>query len=48
MLVSIQIETRLGLQRVQELASRPGVDVLFVGPHDLVWRSTSRTNGKRR
>ncbi len=34
-LVSIQIETRLGLQRVQELASRPGVDVLFVGPQDL-------------
>ena len=34
-LVSIQIETRLGLQHVQELASRPGVDVLFVGPQDL-------------
>lgn len=34
-LVGIQIETLDGLQRVQELASRPGVDMLFVGPQDL-------------
>ena len=34
-LVGIQIETLLGLQQVHALASRPGVDLLFVGPQDL-------------
>ncbi|HZQ90936.1 MAG TPA: aldolase/citrate lyase family protein [Terriglobales bacterium] len=34
-LVCIQIETLPGLNRVEELASRPGVDVLFVGPQDM-------------
>lgn len=34
-LVGIQIETLPGLQHVHELAARPGVDVLFVGPQDL-------------
>jgi 2-keto-3-deoxy-L-rhamnonate aldolase RhmA len=34
-LVSIQIETSLGLDRVEELVSRPGVDLCFVGPQDL-------------
>ena len=34
-LVGIQIETLLGLQRVDELAGRPGVDLLFIGPQDL-------------
>jgi 2-keto-3-deoxy-L-rhamnonate aldolase RhmA len=34
-LIGIQIETLPGLQRVQELASRPGLDMLFVGPQDL-------------
>jgi 2-keto-3-deoxy-L-rhamnonate aldolase RhmA len=34
-LVGIQIETLPGLGRVHDLASRPGVDLLFVGPQDL-------------
>jgi 2-keto-3-deoxy-L-rhamnonate aldolase RhmA len=34
-LVGIQIETLPGLQMVHELASRPGVDLLFIGPQDL-------------
>ena len=34
-LVAIQIETLGALERVAELAARPGVDLLFVGPQDL-------------
>jgi 2-keto-3-deoxy-L-rhamnonate aldolase RhmA len=34
-LAGIQIETVPGLERVQALASRPGVDLLFIGPQDL-------------
>ena len=34
-LVGIQIETTAGLDRVEELSARPGVDLLFIGPQDL-------------
>jgi 4-hydroxy-2-oxoheptanedioate aldolase len=33
--VMIQIETKEGLEQVDELASVDGVDVLFIGPYDL-------------
>ncbi|KAI6914744.1 Phosphoenolpyruvate/pyruvate domain-containing protein [Hortaea werneckii] len=31
----IQIETRAGLENVEEIAAVPGVDCLFIGPNDL-------------
>ena len=31
----VQVETRLGLDNVSEIASTPGVDCVFVGPNDL-------------
>lgn len=31
----IQIETRAGVENVDEIAAVPGVDVLFIGPNDL-------------
>lgn len=34
-LVSIQVETRRGMERLDEIAQVPGIDVLFVGPTDL-------------
>ena len=34
-LVGIQIETKLGLDRVDELVARPGIDLVFIGPSDL-------------
>ena len=34
-LLSIQIETTIGLERVEAIVSRPGVDLCFVGPQDL-------------
>ena len=35
LLTVIQIETPMALENVEELAAVDGVDVLFVGPHDL-------------
>jgi len=34
-LVGIQIETGPGLDRVEELGARPGIDLIFIGPQDL-------------
>ncbi len=34
-IVGVQIETREALDHVEEIASVPGVDLLFVGPQDL-------------
>ncbi|HXW67597.1 MAG TPA: aldolase/citrate lyase family protein [Thermoplasmata archaeon] len=34
-LVGVQIETREGLENVEEIARVPGLDLLFVGPQDL-------------
>jgi 2-keto-3-deoxy-L-rhamnonate aldolase RhmA len=34
-LVVLQIETRKGLENVEQVAAVPGVDVLFIGPSDL-------------
>lgn len=34
-LVVIQAEHRLHLQRAREIASVPGVDAVFIGPHDM-------------
>ena len=34
-LLAIQIETAVGLERVEDLVSRPGVDLCFIGPQDL-------------
>ncbi|HXW37385.1 MAG TPA: aldolase/citrate lyase family protein [Nitrososphaerales archaeon] len=34
-IVAAQIETRLALDSLDEIASTPGVDILFVGPTDL-------------
>jgi len=34
-LVGIQIETAKGLERVDDLVARPGVDLVFIGPQDL-------------
>ncbi|RKL19447.1 hypothetical protein BFJ70_g13934 [Fusarium oxysporum] len=31
----IQIETRAGVENVDEIAATPGVDMLFIGPNDL-------------
>lgn len=35
LLTMIQIETRAGVENVDEIAAVPGVDVLFIGPNDL-------------
>ncbi|MBV9259592.1 MAG: hypothetical protein JO215_16395 [Ktedonobacteraceae bacterium] len=35
LLVIVQIESREGLNNVEEIASVPGIDVAFVGPNDL-------------
>jgi len=34
-LAVLQIESREGLENVEEIAATPGLDVLFVGPYDL-------------
>lgn len=34
-LTMIQIETRAGVQNVDEIAAVPGVDLVFIGPNDL-------------
>ncbi|KAJ3040392.1 hypothetical protein HDV00_010946 [Rhizophlyctis rosea] len=34
-MVVVQIETREGLDNVEEIAAVPGIDMLFVGPNDL-------------
>ena len=34
-LAILMIESRQGLEQVEEIASLPGVDVLFIGPYDL-------------
>lgn len=34
-LTMIQIETRAGVENVDEIAAVPGVDVVFIGPNDL-------------
>lgn len=31
----VMVETRLGLDNVEEIAATPGVDMVFVGPYDL-------------
>lgn len=33
--VIVQIETELGVQNAEEIASVPGIDMLFIGPNDL-------------
>ena len=35
LVVAVQIETRAGLDAVDEIAAVPGVDMLYVGPTDL-------------
>ncbi len=40
-----QIETLQGIERVEEIASVDGVDVLFVGPADLTFDLAVRRNG---
>ncbi len=40
-----QIETLQGIERVEEIASVDGVDVLFVGPADLTFDLKVRHNG---
>ncbi|MBL8132228.1 MAG: 2-dehydro-3-deoxyglucarate aldolase [Anaerolineae bacterium] len=34
-MVAIQVETRQGVENIEEIASVPGIDVIFVGPNDL-------------
>ena len=34
-LLVIQVETRRGVERVEEIVSAPGVDVAYIGPYDL-------------
>lgn len=34
-LAVLQIESKAGLEAVEDIASTPGVDVLFIGPYDL-------------
>lgn len=34
-LLAIQIETTAGVERVEELAAQPGIDLIFIGPQDL-------------
>jgi 4-hydroxy-2-oxoheptanedioate aldolase len=33
--VIVQIESELGVENAQEIASVPGIDMLFIGPNDL-------------
>lgn len=33
--VIVQIETEIGVKNAQEIASVPGIDMLFIGPNDL-------------
>lgn len=33
--VSVQIESRPGVENVEKIAATPGIDVLFIGPFDL-------------
>lgn len=35
LLTCVQIETKQGVENVDEIASVPGIDVLFIGPNDL-------------
>ncbi|KAK8866077.1 hypothetical protein IAR55_001228 [Kwoniella newhampshirensis] len=35
LLVIVQIESRAGIENVEEIAKVPGLDVLFIGPFDL-------------
>lgn len=35
LLIAVQIETREGVQNIEEIVEVPGVDVIFIGPWDL-------------
>lgn len=41
----VMIETRRGLSNVEEIASVPGIDVLFIGPNDLALSLGAKQGG---
>ena len=46
-LVVLQIESPLGVENAEAIASLPGVDALFVGPNDLKWQTRKTLPGGR-